>query len=224
MGLQSALWANRNLAVLQSPGARDARTDSVQGPLSTGFRYERTQHPMKVTWRKVTQTSDVCSHAFPSGAVWRTLLRKIFAYDKLTFYESPNLTSRPWKQRDPVQPGGPLGADGDLCAQTPGPRGAGSAPHSLCFLPIIFARFSTVSEYMSSMKITGCMHCGLAVRSGADILAAQNKRDFSISLNEKTRGAEAGLLTRWQLIQDYRACSSGRDTLLSFRTVLFSLG
>lgn len=154
---QSALLANIKVAIVQVPGhaghlqEHNARAAGTEGT-STQKGPERRNSDF---WHLLRCIS--------IGAVLRIFPGRYSV-------NSHNLSFQPegWEEDiqilDADRRRFPNHEDGALPADPPYP---GSA--SLCVFFLSFSQdIPSRSNYMSSLKITGCTHCGLAVRSGAD--------------------------------------------------------
>ena len=87
---QTTFLANMNSSILKSHRqcGTITQTECQESPLFTWLRYERIKHLMDLV-KSNSRLLTSYSHTFLSKCCLQNLARKIFAYDKLTFYEFP---------------------------------------------------------------------------------------------------------------------------------------
>lgn len=157
---QTTFLANMNLALLKSHRqcGTITQTGCQESPLFTWLRYERIKHLMHLV-KSNSRLLTSYSHTFLSSAVFRTLLGRSLLMISWHFMNFQNLRAEreqdSWCGHRPPSATRrtPTTQRKTLYLQTPSSRDPGSAPFS--FFSTIFTRFSTASNYTSSLKTTG---------------------------------------------------------------------
>lgn len=159
-----------NLAIFKSPHQPGtlSPTRGKEAPLHRLQVWE-DKAPSRALLKSNTRLLTSSTHIFLSSAI-ENLSRKIFAYDKLKFYDFSKLSFQlegwkwawsPLTWTDPIQPEEELlNQRKTLYLQTPISRVL-----ALLFLPPVFSyHFHKIyhnKNYMSLLKVTGCRHCRL---------------------------------------------------------------